>query len=432
MQEITRARRFTQVMTWFWVAISYLILASTTFFVMAQRADLRHGLGLLALLGGVALYGIWYTGGYLWLIGPKCRWLPESLWRRSVYWLCQLACALVLMRIDPAYVQLQWIAFGIAVGFITWPWMVPAALVPTLILVHSWGVWPTGSAESWVNFIGAILGFAVYAAIIALPSWLVQQRFAQARLYRDLEAAHADLAEAHARLAASAEHERELAVLRERERLAHDLHDTLGHALVLATMKLEVAQRLAPTDASRAGGEIAATQDILRDAMHELRATLAALHASPPTSAPVTATLAQAAHAAAERAGFALDLRLCETSATWPLAVQAALTRIGAEAITNAERHAHARHLALALTTEGAVACLIIRDDGVGLPALPCDGTGGATSPAGHFGLAGMRARVVELGGAIAITSAPDQGTAIAVRLPLAVAAPFPLVEAVP
>jgi signal transduction histidine kinase len=429
MQEITRAQRFTQVMARFWVIVSYLILASTTLFVLAKRADLRHGWGLLALSGGVALYAFWYSPGFHWLIGAECAWQRRYLWRRILYWCGQVACALVLLRIDPAYVQLQWIAFGSAVGFIALPWMVPCALVPSLLLLRSWGLWPTGSAQSWYDFVGALLAFAIYAAIVALPSWLVQQRFAQARLFHELETAHTALAEAHAQLAASTEQERELAVLRERERLAHDLHDTLGHALVLATMKLEVAHRLAPNDAERTGNEISATQGILREAMHELRATLATLHAPPPATAPVTATLTLAAQAAAERAGFALELRLCETGAAWPLAVQAALARIGTEAITNAERHAHARHLELRLATEQDAACLTIRDDGVGLPALPCDGTDGVTSPAGHFGLAGMRARVTELGGQIAIISVPDQGTEIVARLPLAVAMPIAVME---
>lgn len=429
MQEITRAQRFIQVMAWFWIVVSYAILISTTIFVFAQRADLRHGVGLLALLGSVALYAVWYSGGYLWLIGAHRTWHTKFLWRRIVYCGGQMACALVLLRIDPAYVQLQWILFGTVIGFITLPWLVPCALAPTLVLVQSWGLWPTGSAQSWFTFIGAILAFTVYAAIIALPSWLLKHRFAQARLFRELETAHAELAEAHAQLAATAEHERELALLRERARLAHDLHDTLGRALVLATMKLEVAQRLAAQDANRASDEIVATQGILREAMHELRATLAALHASSPATAPVTTTLSQVAHAAAERAGFALDLRLCESEASWPLTVQAALARIGSEAIANVERHAHARNVILTLFTRDALACLCVRDDGVGLPALPCDSSGGATSPAGHFGLAGMRARAEELGGDFTITSAPDQGTEISVRLPLAVASPVPVVE---
>jgi signal transduction histidine kinase len=77
------------------------------------------------------------------------------------------------------------------------------------------------------------------------------------------------LRQAHAELAASAAQQEELAVLRERARLARAMHDNLGHALVVMNVKLEAAQRLYARDQARGDAELAATRAIIRDTMAE-------------------------------------------------------------------------------------------------------------------------------------------------------------------
>lgn len=424
MHEMARAQRFVQAMAWFWTVITYLILMLSTAMAVTARADLRRWPGAAVVGGAVALYAVWYSAGYRWLVGPARSWQCEHQGRRIVNWLVLEACALLLLRIDPTFALLQWVAFGMALSLQALPWSILCVAPPALLLLASWGIWPGTSMASWLTFAGALLTFAIYTAVVYLPAILLRQRFTQARLYRDLEAAHADLAQAHAQLAASAEGERELAVLRERARLARDLHDTLGHALVLATVKLEATRRLMAGDPDRADHELVATQGVLREALHELRSTLETLRDPTPECLPVAQALARQAQAAGQRAGFAVQLHLCDTTAQWPAEVQAALLRIGGEAIANVERHAHARHVALTVMGENDAACLIITDDGSGLPDLPTDATGGVTSPTGHFGLAGMRERAAELAGTCAITSAPNQGTRIVVTLPLAATVP--------
>ncbi len=88
------------------------------------------------------------------------------------------------------------------------------------------------------------MGLAVYCAVIYLPLALLRGRFQREWTFHQLEQSHRDLEEAHRQLEEAAVHERELAVLRERGRLARDMHDTLGHSLALMAVKLEAAQRL--------------------------------------------------------------------------------------------------------------------------------------------------------------------------------------------
>ncbi|MBA3824494.1 MAG: sensor histidine kinase [Ktedonobacterales bacterium] len=415
MQELTKAHRFVRLMTIFWNVVSYSLLTLLAIHTVTTQPTLLHtwrGLVFGVLIGG---YGAWYLLGYGWMMGPPRVWQGASLGRRALYWLPLALLPLGLTLIDIDYVNLEWIAIGTGMSLLLPPWNiigVAGALVP---LALSWGIVPRhNTIDAWLQFALTLLTIVIYCAVIYLPFILVTQRFKQARLFADLQTAHADLAAAHTRLAASAAGERELAVLRERERLARDMHDTLGHALALTTVKLEAIRRLTPRDPERATRELDATEAIVRGAMGELRATLAALRTTP----CLVDELRRLALAAGERSGMTVACDLDSAESTWPEAVQAALVRVGGEAIANAERHAHAQQLTLALTDDAGWVCLCITDDGVGLPDLPTT-PDGVTSPPGHFGLAGMRERVRELGGALHITTPVGGGTTIAARIPL-------------
>jgi signal transduction histidine kinase len=420
MHEMQRAQRFVRWMAYFWNTVTYLMLLLLSVVAFSNHPDLRHSWRGLALVGAILLYGGWYGAGFLLVIGRDRAWQPEFIWRRALYWVVQIACGFLLMSFDGNYSNLMWVSLGTALSFVAMPWSAFLAALPALVIIHYWGIWPDGSLKSWLIFGGISFTFIIYCAMIYMPMLLIKHRFTQAQLYRDLETAHEELAAAHAQLAASAEQERELAVLRERERLARDLHDTLGHALVLATVKLEAIRRLARQDPERVERESVATQGIVRDAMTDLRATLVALHSPDLAGEPMAVTLARRVREAAQRAGFEVEVRLCSTSAEWPRSVQSALLHIGVEAVANVERHAQARHVHLTIISEDGYACLAVADDGVGLPDLPPATDGGATSPSGHYGLAGMRERVAELGGTLAIISAPGRGTEISARVPLA------------
>ena len=94
-------------------------------------------------------------------------------------------------------------------------------------------------------------------------------------------------------------------------------------------------------------------------------------------------------------------------------AVAGGIYRIAQQAVVNATRHARARRIAVRLTRSKAELRLRIEDDGAGFE--PTD------VPSDRFGLVGMRERARLLGGSLTVESAPDAGTAIEVRLPIAV-----------
>ncbi len=96
-----------------------------------------------------------------------------------------------------------------------------------------------------------------------------------------------------------------------------------------------------------------------------------------------------------------------------PLAVETAAYRIAVEGVTNAARHAAARHCWVDVLVDQTLQ-LTVRDDGRGLGDPPF-----RVGPAPGVGLASIRTRTAELGGEMAIDSAPGQGTCLQVRLPI-------------
>ncbi|MPY67459.1 sensor histidine kinase [Deinococcus sp. SDU3-2] len=170
-----------------------------------------------------------------------------------------------------------------------------------------------------------------------------------------------------------------LAADAERERIARDLHDLLGHTLSVIVLKSELAGKLAERDPVRAAQEIREVERISREALTEVRDAVHGYRGS-----GLNAELA--------RAKVALDAAGVRLSVTGPLPDLPAPTEAGAamllrEAVTNVVRHAHAREVEVTLTRTKGGHRLVIRDDGVG-----------GEGPEGS-GLTGMRERLRALGG---------------------------------
>src|SRR5262245_58346708 len=137
-------------------------------------------------------------------------------------------------------------------------------------------VWPL-SGEILVGITSQSLTIFSLMSMNMTFQHLTEERFERNHLLLQLANANTELEEAHHRLEQSASHEQELAVLRERTRLAREMHDTLGHALVLISVKLEAAQRLRERDPERCDSELESTKQIARDSMAALRASIANL-----------------------------------------------------------------------------------------------------------------------------------------------------------
>ncbi len=272
-----------------------------------------------------------------------------------------------------------------------WVW---AAIAGSIVLVSVLALLarPTGSVSDLLT-----VAFSL-AVSVGLTNTLVDLR----RNRDERERLYAELSRAHVELRQYAVQAEELAELRERARLARELHDTLGHALTTLTVHLEAIERAARARPASVGPLLEDARGLSRRAMNDLRDSLADLRGDP-GSRPLAEQLRSLAGAAAARAGWRLELALDPVDV--PRDARHALVRITREALANVERHAHARRVTLALRSVAQGVELKVTDDGTGFDPDAVDG--------GHFGLRGMRERAELLGATLEVSSARGSGTQV-------------------
>jgi two-component system sensor histidine kinase DesK len=188
----------------------------------------------------------------------------------------------------------------------------------------------------------------------------------------------------------------QLAKTAERERIARDMHDILGHSLSLIVLKSELARRLLETQPSRAALEIAEIEVAARQALGEVRKTITGYR-----SEGFASELIRAAEVL-ETAGVRLH-KPAKAPYLTPRH-EATLSLVLREAVTNIVRHAGASECSIELSTAEDRTQLVIADDGCG--DIRREGNG----------LRGMRERVQELGGSLSLES--HRGTRLQIELP--------------
>jgi len=227
-------------------------------------------------------------------------------------------------------------------------------------------------------------GFSVTSLVVALGVGLSNTHFAvRNRADHKLRMAHEEI-----------EH---LAKVAERERIARDLHDVLGHTLTLIVVKSTLAGKLLDKDLPKAKAEIADIEKVSREAMAEIRNTLRGY------STYKLCEELERAKSALESAGMAVATESSEVPLTPAQESVAAL--IVREAITNVVRHSRARNCQLRLARNNGNCVLEIQDDGCG--GVYSEGNG----------LRGMRERVEALGGTF--TQKTSAGTKLTFEFPL-------------
>ena len=208
---------------------------------------------------------------------------------------------------------------------------------------------------------------------------------------------------------------RRLAMLAERERIGRDLHDLLGHTLSLVAIKSELARRLALEDPPRAQQEMAEVERVARHALAEVRAAVTGMRRGDLASEIISARLMLEASGVSFEGDWPEGIAL-------PSAVEAPLSLVLREAVTNIHRHARATAASVRFVHDKARFQMQISDNGCG--GLAAHGNG----------VSGMRERVRALGGSLEIDSPRRHGTTLRIEVPLAkaaAAAPLGLPESV-
>jgi signal transduction histidine kinase len=278
-----------------------------------------------------------------------------------------------------------------------WTAGVSALLLAVLVL-------PIGVYAGWEDALRAGVALAGGILFVALFTDLVhgaeEDRARVAELAAELEARHRELR-------AYAVQAEELATTEERNRLAREIHDSLGHYLTVVNVQLEAARAVLPTDPARAAQAIERAQDATRECLAEVRRSVAALRASPVEGRPLPEALAALV---ADSGASGLPAELATIGPARPVAppVAMALYRAAQEGLTNARRHAGASRAEVTLDFgRPQWIVLTVRDNGRG-----------AAETEGGFGLVGARERLEHVGGYLEVITAPGEGFELFVEVP--------------
>ena len=259
---------------------------------------------------------------------------------------------------------------GIFAYFPVWPTVAPAALVALIQMI---------------SFL--VVGYAVCALIDRLRS--------QA----------ASLTQANQQLQQYASTLEELAISRERNRMARELHDTLAHTLSGLTVQMEAVKAYWDVDPQAAKALQIQALAVARHGQQETRRALKALRAGSLDTLGLRGAVGELSKTAAAVANLQLTLNLPAALPLLAPEVEQAVYRIAQEAIANVTNHANAHRLVVELAYADHQFSLVVQDDGCGFDPQAVQG--------GHFGLTGMYERAELTGGVLTITSGPGAGTRV-------------------
>lgn len=338
------------------------------------------------------------TSAYLWLIRQfKAGKYPTPVY---IYIALGLGLWFVELWLEPKSFWIAYMYLGQMFGMLRVRYAFPiAALLMAFLYLTLIDVQSLSRNELW----GTIAQWASILLLLVYVGHLNQSSMDRGLLISQLE-------EAKAKLEAAQKQEAELAVLRERERLARDLHDSLGHALVALSVQLEAIQRLYRVDPQKASEQVDEMKALARASMDDLRRSIAGLRSQGLDNRPLCAAIQELCIEFGQRTGMMVECNADPAVDGLRPAIANSLWHASQEALTNIEKHSGARQVQLSLYCFGHEARLRVKDDGIGLPE-------DAEKMPMHFGLRGMRERVEGLGGTLTLSG--EDGTTVDIRLPV-------------
>ncbi len=200
------------------------------------------------------------------------------------------------------------------------------------------------------------------------------------------------------------------AVVRERLKIARDLHDTLAHSMMAMLTEVRLLKKLHVHDPAALPDELVHAEQVAHQGLKEARAAITQLRFNAVRDVGLGAALADAIGHFSERTGLAVDYRSDPRAASFADERAETLFRIAEEALRNVERHAMPSHVVVYLCdmADGRLE-LSIKDDGVGFDS--------SASHPGHYGLVGLREQAQLIGAELSIQSTPHTGTVLRLSL---------------
>ena len=361
--------------------------SATTALIYSRRAV--PAWEVVVLVAAAAAYLVVGTYGF-----TICR-HSGSVLAASAYFVVQLLLASVLILLRGSTGELSLILLPLAgQSALVLPLR---GMIPVCVLIYVTLAMPLILRSRWVDAVAVALIYGTAIVFVVVFT----------RVAASEREARTALAEANQLLRDHASQVEELATTKERNRLAREIHDSLGHYLTVVNVQIGAARAILEQDRPRALDHLSKAQALTQEGLAEVRHSVAALRASPTESRPLPEALAKLAE---QWNTAGLRTRFVMAGTIRPLTPQVNLTlyRAAQEALTNVGKHAQATSVDLHLDyrDERSVQ-LRVKDDGVG-----------SDNSEGGFGLLGVRERVQQLSGAVRVSTNTGEGFALEVELP--------------
>jgi signal transduction histidine kinase len=278
----------------------------------------------------------------------------------------------------------------------------------------------------WPVYLASLLGLAlplwlltgsineiIGPTLVFIPAILFVVAFTEARLNerdarREAEKLTVELEKANHQLTAYAVQAEEMATIQERNRLAREIHDNVGHYLTVVNVQIEAARAVMAQDPDRARTALDKAQKLTKDGLTAVRQSVAAFRESPTDSRSLIDAI-QSLVQETRSSGLVAEFEVVGEHRSLDSQTKLTLFRVAQEGLTNVRKHAHASRVDVVLDYSlPQTIRLSIRDNGVGKSAAVVDG----------FGLIGMRERVHMLGGRLTIESAVGKGLWLETAVP--------------
>lgn len=369
---------------WVWVIIYYATLLLSG--IIAWRNNVPQWVLWLTLLAAVWQTPVFIAAHWGWHLRqhPVVAILHQSV---------AIGIWYLLVGIHPVYYIHLFSLFAQVNQYLSSPW----SIIFNVVLATSVAL--PQVMEEGITSATILLVLLIGGASTILGLWInsiIRQSAERRALIEQLERTRTELAAA----------ERREGVLEERQRLAHEIHDTLAQGFISVIMHLEAY------DASQAPHHLSQAEAVARQGLQEARRVVQDLRPDVLENAPLPEAVTRVAETWSRQSGMLVTTAVTGTYTHLHPEIETTVIRAVQEALANVQKHAAASEVTLTLSYMTDLLMLDVQDDGVGMDHSSPPQNGGG------YGLVAMRQRVAQVGGVLTIESEPDEGTTLVLQIP--------------
>ena len=215
------------------------------------------------------------------------------------------------------------------------------------------------------------------------------------------------------------EQARQAGVSEERQRLAHEIHDTLAQGFTSIVMHMEAAEQALVNEPLKVRHHVTMARQTARENLSQARRLVWALRPKALERTSLAEAVSRVVNRWSEASGVETDAVITGNPATLHPSVEIVLLRAVQEALANVRKHADASRVTVTLSYVGDLVLLDVQDDGAGFDQAVAAASEDVPD-AGGYGLRTMYERCEQLGGELSVESEPGQGTTVALSIPIA------------